>query len=129
MQAWGLFSYVTGKAAVGYLILRVMGNRFVWQKWTIWAAIILTFLLNSVNIILTFAQCDPPRALWEKNVPAKCWDPKVQSDYAFFVAGKQTLLSTPKSRTMSDEGAMQPRIFSSTSSWPSFLSPSYGNST
>lgn len=96
LQAWGLFSFVTGKAAVGYLILRVMGNRFVWQKWTIWAAIVLTFLLNSVNIILTFVQCDPPRALWQKDIKAKCWDPKVQGDFAFFVSGKQKCYRSAK---------------------------------
>ncbi|ERF71197.1 hypothetical protein EPUS_06026 [Endocarpon pusillum Z07020] len=92
LQAWGLFSFVTGKAAVGYLILRVMGNRFVWQKWTIWVAIVLTLVLNSVNIVLTFVQCDPSRALWQKDIKAKCWDPKVQADFAFFVSAENTFV-------------------------------------
>lgn len=118
LQAWGLFSFVTGKAAVGYLILRVMGNRFVWQKWTIWAAIVLTFLLNSVNIILTFVQCDPPRALWHKDIKAKCWNPKVQGDFAFFVSGKEKCYRS--ARLGEDRGLLttqqQRKTHSSTSS-------------
>lgn len=34
--------------------------------------------------ITTFAQCDPPRALWEDVPGAKCWDASVQAGIATF---------------------------------------------
>ena len=87
-QVVGIFSYVTAKASVGYLILKILGPKSFWRKWSIWFIVILTFISNSINCILTFAQCDPPRALWELQIPAKCWDPKVQLSYALWVGGK-----------------------------------------
>lgn len=37
-----------------------------------------------VASILTFVQCDPPRALWEPVPGAKCWDPSIKAGYATF---------------------------------------------
>lgn len=90
MQVLGIFSYVTAKASVGYLILRLLPPKSRWRKWIIWSVIILTFIINSLDCIFTFLQCDPPKALWEINTPAHCWNPKVQSDFAIFVACKTT---------------------------------------
>lgn len=39
-------------------------------------------------IILTFAQCEDPAALWDENVRAKtkCWDPVIQSSFSIYGA-------------------------------------------
>ena len=84
MQVVCVFSYVTGKASVGFLILRFLGPTTFWRKWTIWTVMILTLIVNSINCIITFAQCDPPRALWDHGVTARCWDPRVQAKFAMF---------------------------------------------
>lgn len=84
MQDVGIFSYVTGKASVGFLILRFLGPKSIWRKWTIWTVMIFTLIVNSINCIITFAQCDPPRALWEHGVTAHCWNPQVQEGFAIF---------------------------------------------
>ena len=49
-------------------------------------------IFNSVDCILTFVQCNPPRALWMPQLiasgEAKCWDSRVQADFAIFLAGE-----------------------------------------
>lgn len=88
LQVLGIFSYVTAKASVGCLILRLLPLKSRGRKWIIISVIVLTFIINSLNCIFTFVQCDPPKALWENKIPAHCWDPKVQVDFAFFSTGK-----------------------------------------
>ena len=91
MQAVGLSSFSFGKAAVGCLILRLLGPEQKWSRIAIWVTICMTFLLNLLNTIFTFVQCDPPRALWEPMIPKKCWDPTVQPHFALFVAAENIL--------------------------------------
>lgn len=85
LQVLGIFSYVTAKASVGCLILRLLPPKSRVRKSIIWSVIIFTFIVNSLNCIFTFAQCDPPKALWEPNIPAHCWNPKVQPNFAIFI--------------------------------------------
>lgn len=75
------------KASVAFTILR-------FQAPNKWRTRVLYFISLSVNIlnvlvcIFTFAQCDPPRALWnhELAATAKCWDPAVFAHYTIAVA-------------------------------------------
>lgn len=83
-----VFSYATAKASVGCLILRLLPPKSRGRKWIIFSVIVLTFIVNSLNCIINFVQCDPPRALWENKIPAHCWDPKVQVGYDIFTSGK-----------------------------------------
>jgi hypothetical protein len=39
-------------------------------------------------VIITFVQCSPPRALWDKVPGAKCWNPKVVADFTVAQSGK-----------------------------------------
>ena len=88
MQDIGIFSYVTGKASVGCLTLRFLGPKSFWRKWIILGVISLTFIVNSINCVLTLVQCDPLRALWDHSVKGHCWNPNIQKDFALFVGGK-----------------------------------------
>ena len=86
----GIMAVVTAKISVAFLILRIMGPSTVWRKWSLYVCIILNFIIAVLACILTFVQCNPPRALWEppSQVPgAKCWNPKHQADYAIFSSG------------------------------------------
>lgn len=89
-QPWGIFLFAPGKAAVAILILRIMGPNSFWRKWILYFLIVTIFIINSLGCIITFAQCDPPRALWTPGLPAKCWNPLVQEHFNFFLAGKLT---------------------------------------
>ena len=88
MQAVFVFSFSPAKASVGCLILRFLCRHSHKRRWLIWGVIILTVVVNSIDCILTFAQCSPPRALWDHSIEANCWDPRVQEDFALFQACK-----------------------------------------
>lgn len=78
-QPWGIFLFATGKSSVAILILRIIGKTKTSRKWILYAAIVSIFIVNSLGCIFTFAQCDPPKALWTPGLPAHCWN--------FFLAG------------------------------------------
>ncbi|KAL2048480.1 hypothetical protein N7G274_000392 [Stereocaulon virgatum] len=83
----GIMAVTTAKMSVAFLILRLIGPSTVWRKWSLYTSIVLTFIVGALACILTFVQCNPPRALWKppSQVPgAKCWNPKRQADYAIF---------------------------------------------
>ncbi|KAI9822947.1 MAG: hypothetical protein M1826_000329 [Phylliscum demangeonii] len=82
-QPFGIMALATSKISVALLILRVMG-RSTYRRWFLYAIIGLTFTVNSIGCILTFAQCSPPRALWTPSIKGNCWDPSVQTNYAIF---------------------------------------------
>ena len=86
----GIMALAIAKMSVAFLILRLVGPSTRWRKWFLYLSIVLTFIIGALACILTFAQCNPPRALWEPTeVPnAKCWKPSVQSDFAIFTGGK-----------------------------------------
>ncbi|KAM3071006.1 hypothetical protein ACMFMG_009912 [Clarireedia jacksonii] len=89
LQVIIVFSYITGKAAVGFLVLRVIGrDSFVWRKWAVYTVIGATAIINGLDCIFTYVQCSPPRALWDPSIPHKCWDPSVQSRFAIFTASE-----------------------------------------
>ncbi|CAG8953110.1 hypothetical protein HYFRA_00003307 [Hymenoscyphus fraxineus] len=85
-QPWGIFLFAPGKASVAFLILRIMGPKTVWRKWLLYFLIVMIFLVNSMGCIITFIQCDPPRALWTPGIPSTCWNPLVQARYNYFLA-------------------------------------------
>ncbi len=91
-QPWGIFGFATGKISVALLILRILGPSTIWRKWILYGCMASVFIINAIGSILTFVQCNPPRALWTPTIPSHCWDPKVQSDYAIFLSSK---LHTP----------------------------------
>ena len=93
----GIMALLTAKISVAFLILRLIGPSTVWRKWSLYVSIILNFIFAVLACILTFVQCNPPRALWEapSQVPgAKCWNPKHQADYAIFSSGGSTTLTS-----------------------------------
>ncbi|KAI9655764.1 MAG: hypothetical protein M1821_005199 [Bathelium mastoideum] len=87
-QPWGIFGFGTGKISVALLILRILGPNIFWRKWILYVTMAVVFTTTSLACILTFVQCDPPRALWTPQLVAEhkatCWNPKAQSDYAIF---------------------------------------------
>lgn len=90
-QPFNIMSLMTGKMSVAFLILRLLGPASLWRKWFLYVNIVLNFVLGSLTVIFTFAQCNPPRALWEgtTRLPhAKCWNPSSQLDFSIFSSSK-----------------------------------------
>ncbi|MCJ1371838.1 hypothetical protein MMC20_003058 [Loxospora ochrophaea] len=75
-----IIALATSKISVGFLILRVMGHS-KWRKRFLYFTMVTCFIGNALSAIFTFAQCNPPKALWS-TIQGKCWDPATQSDYA-----------------------------------------------
>lgn len=94
-QPWVIFGFATGKISVALLILRIIGPNSFWRRWILYFAMVTVFILNSIDCIITFTQCNPPKALWEPQLvaegKAKCWNPHIQADYAIFLSS--TLLA------------------------------------
>ena len=86
LRGLDILAYATGKAAIGALILRLLERQSVWQKWVVWIVITITAIINILNCIFNFVQCIPVHANWTPGIPAKCWNPKVQIDFAYFMS-------------------------------------------
>lgn len=89
-QPWVIFGFATGKISVALLILRIIGPKAFWRSWTLYFCMVTVFIFNTVDCIITFTQCNPPKALWTPSLvtsgDAKCWNPHIQSDYAIFLS-------------------------------------------
>lgn len=93
-QPFVIMGFATGKISVGLLLLRVVWETAYWRKWMIIFAIVSAFIITVINIVLTFAQCSPPEALWNPAMiaegKAKCWPPSVQTNFAIFLSSRFT---------------------------------------
>lgn len=95
LRAANILSFASGKAAVGVLILRLMGPIHQWQRWVVWVVIVLTAIINILNCIFNFVQCRPIQANWDQDLPHRCWPSRVQLDFAYFMSGaSRNLLPT-----------------------------------
>ena len=84
VQPFGIMVLPFAKTSVSLLLLRLLGPKTKWQKWLIYLNIALMMFIFTLASILSFVQCNPPRALWEAVPGATCWDPSIQADYATF---------------------------------------------
>lgn len=83
-QPFNIMALVFVKLSIAALLLRLLGPQAKYSKWFLHISITLFTLTMVVASITTFAQCDPPRALWEDVPGAKCWDASVQAGIATF---------------------------------------------
>lgn len=70
------------------MVLRILGTNngriWPWRNWLIYTTIGFVTVISVINMVLTFAQCDPPEALWNPTIPHNCWDTKITADFAIF---------------------------------------------
>ncbi|GFF48184.1 hypothetical protein IFM61392_02516 [Aspergillus lentulus] len=83
-----IIGYATGKASIGAFILRLIGPQNMWQKWVVWVLIIFTPLVNVLNCIFNFVQCNPVQGNWDPRVSAKCWEKRAQLKFAYFMCSE-----------------------------------------
>lgn len=93
-QAFAIFCLGTGKIAVAFLILRLLNRASVWRRWSLYIASVWTALNTIGMIVLTYAQCENPAALWDTSLKesTKCWDPRVQSSFSIYGAAVHVLI-------------------------------------
>lgn len=87
-QPFGIMAVATGKLAVGFLILRLVGSTSKWRKYSLWFLMILTTIISILAAVFTFTQCQVPAALWNPALrqTTHCWEPAVQSNFSIFSA-------------------------------------------
>lgn len=80
----------TGKISVAFLILRILGVVSIWKRRFLHFIIYSVFLCATADIIVTFTQCIPIRALWIPSVAshAKCFSPTILTIFALIVSSK-----------------------------------------
>ncbi|GLA41666.1 hypothetical protein AnigIFM63309_009762 [Aspergillus niger] len=97
-QTFGIAGFAAGKASVALQIQRILGpsrrqiNRVRWTRWLLWFIIASTCLFCGLDCIFQFAQCNPPRALWEPWIPHTCWNTSVQTNFALFLSAWNILI-------------------------------------
>ncbi|KAI3394965.1 hypothetical protein diail_2023 [Diaporthe ilicicola] len=83
-QPFSIMNLAFVKLSISFMLLRILGPQAKWSRCFLYVNMILFTITMAVASILTFVQCDPPRALWEAVPGAKCWDASVQAGYATF---------------------------------------------
>ncbi|KAG8158424.1 hypothetical protein KVR01_011546 [Diaporthe batatas] len=64
-QPFSIMNLAAVKLSISFLLLRILGPYAKWSKLFLHVNMVLFTASMAVASILTFVQCDPPRALWE----------------------------------------------------------------
>jgi hypothetical protein len=93
-QPLAIFCLGSSKVAVAFLILRLLNRTSIWRRWSLYVAAALTSINTVIMMILTFAQCEKPAALWDPVVRSrtKCWDPEIQSSFSIYGASMHAVV-------------------------------------
>jgi len=84
LQPFIIMAITMSKVSVSFLILRLVGPRPVWPKYTLYMLMVASVMFSTIDIILTFVQCSPVQSLWDASIPHRCWDPVIQTRFALF---------------------------------------------
>lgn len=66
-----IFNIVTSKAAVAFLLLRIVAR--TWHKVFIWFCLITNSIMATFLTIAVFIQCIPVESVWNVAVNGNCW--------------------------------------------------------
>ncbi|KAJ6439243.1 integral membrane protein [Purpureocillium lavendulum] len=91
-QPFGIIGIAAGKVSVAALLLGIIRlSELRWHRLFLRTVpITLAVLIAIACSTLTFAQCSPAEALWDKRVTGKCIDPKVMSGFGTFTGSFNT---------------------------------------
>jgi rhodopsin domain-containing protein len=124
----GILSFTVPKFAVVLLLCNLL-NPVRAHRWFLWTMAVINFIAITVCIVMVYASCDPPYAMWTLSVVPKCWNPNVVVYSSIFAGGKLPLrkyLSNAARRRA--DSYWQPSPLSWTCTSPSIL-PSYSGSS
>lgn len=86
LQPFVILAICLGKVSVAFLIMRLLSPNPKWPRPFLWFCVISCLVFIFIDIVLTYVQCTPAKALWNTSIPHTCWEPKVQSNFAIFCA-------------------------------------------
>ncbi|ODA76986.1 hypothetical protein RJ55_07503 [Drechmeria coniospora] len=93
-QPFGIIGVAAGKISVSALLLSIIRmTDLKWHRRFLWSIpIILTAVIGIACSVLTFAQCSPAAALWDKRVHGRCMDPHVIGGFGTFTGTFNTIV-------------------------------------
>jgi hypothetical protein len=94
-QSFGIAGGTLGRVAFILYIIGLLGVTTS-HRVILWALVVLQPIVNLVFILIIFLQC-PGHAsgIWAHSGKVKCWSPRVQAYYGYFLGCKKALfLST-----------------------------------
>ncbi|KAI0839149.1 hypothetical protein F5Y06DRAFT_28947 [Hypoxylon sp. FL0890] len=92
VQPFGILTLPIGKISVVLLLERLMGYTSTRRRWFLWVNMALFTASMIASSILSYAQCNPPRALWSQVAGAVCLDPTIQANFALFTCAYSSFL-------------------------------------
>ncbi|KAK5635873.1 hypothetical protein RRF57_011585 [Xylaria bambusicola] len=85
---------VVARISITILLVRIFGSTRRWYKWSMIALTGIVAVLGVTNIILIWAMCSPPEALWDKSIVGfKCLDSHIQQYLTLVLQGMALILS------------------------------------
>lgn len=82
----GVLSFAVPKISVTILLTRLLNPRKI-QVYIMYFLSSLTLLGSIIVAILLWQQCQPSEATWNKSIEAKCWPPRVITDFTIAHGG------------------------------------------
>jgi len=81
----GVITSIVARISIALLLISLFGTK-TWLKWFLTVTTICVAIVGSVSIIITWVQVSPVEGLWNPLLPARRWNPNIQS-YVVYVSG------------------------------------------
>ncbi|KAM5470544.1 hypothetical protein MferCBS49748_002360 [Microsporum ferrugineum] len=82
-QGFHVASTNWAKVSIMLFLLRVIGHT-TRQTPYFYGGMIFLSAVNFACIYTIYGQCTPVQSLWDHRIKGKCWNPRIQRDFAFF---------------------------------------------
>ncbi|KAM5438448.1 hypothetical protein MferCBS31731_005025 [Microsporum ferrugineum] len=82
-QSFHVMSTNWAKVSIIFFLLRLI-QKAKGPAPYLYGGMILLTISNVVCVYTIFGQCMPVQSLWDHSIKGKCWDPRIQRNYAFF---------------------------------------------
>ncbi|KAF3480616.1 uncharacterized protein GIQ15_05963 [Arthroderma uncinatum] len=83
-QGFHVASTNWAKVSIMLFLLRIIGQAKSRQAPYFYGGMIFLSVVNFVCIYTIYGQCMPVQSLWDHTIKGKCWNPRIQRDFAFF---------------------------------------------
>lgn len=78
-QSFGIMGSTFARTSFIVFMITLFGTK-TWVKWTLWALFVSQFVTNLGTVVIIYAQCKDPRALYIFTLPEDlCWPSYVQT--------------------------------------------------
>ena len=86
-QTPGIVAPTLARISFAIYLLKFVGTS-KFRRWILWSVVWSQAIVNIIQLILIFAQCEHFAALWDPSVGGKCWSRKVQVYSGYFLGGR-----------------------------------------